>query len=98
MKAKDLLKDSSKWTQGALARNRDGRVCMPGSPDAESWCLIGAICRTYRDNESLNAAIEAVDRVITGGCHDGIDEIEEWNDYPGRTFEEILEVLEKADV
>jgi hypothetical protein len=98
MKVKDLLRDEQRWTQGALARDYCGRECMPGSPDAEAWCLVGAIFRVYHEGSEINEAIDAVTRLIVGYRIDGIDEVEEWNDDPGRTFAEVKAVIEKADV
>jgi hypothetical protein len=97
MKAKDLLSDKSRWTQGALARDRVGRECTPESPDAESFCIVGALCRVYLDDAAINEAIDSVNLVITPMSGYG-DEIEEWNDDPDRTFAEVRLVLEIADV
>lgn len=45
MKAHELLGDSSKWTQGCLARNEHGIPVEAESPTAVCWCLTGALIR-----------------------------------------------------
>jgi hypothetical protein len=97
MKAKDLLSDKSRWTQGALARDRAGRECTPESPDAESFCVVGALCRVYANDVELNEAIDSVNLIISSMIGYA-DEIEEWNDDPARTFDDVRQVLEKANV
>ena len=37
-----VLSDESKWVQGTLAKDSQGRACLTDSPDACCWCLIGA--------------------------------------------------------
>jgi hypothetical protein len=101
MKIKDLLTSDDKWTQGVMARDRFGRECLPGSPDAESYCIMGALCKAYDDGGAMDRAIIAILNAI------GLDEewyecptgaIENWNDDADRTFEDVRKVLEKADV
>lgn len=44
-KARELISDESRWTQGCPARNTEGRYTPIGSPDAVCFCSIGAICK-----------------------------------------------------
>lgn len=38
-----LLSDPARWTQGAMARNRHGKPCLPNIVSAKCWCPIGAL-------------------------------------------------------
>jgi hypothetical protein len=100
MKVKDILSDPSKWTQGAAARNKRGELCSVLSPDATRFCILGAIARVYRSRKSMRecerrvaAAIEALGGRITYST-----EIGDWNDNPYRVFEEVRQVIKKADI
>ncbi len=41
--AADLLEPEGAWTKGASARNAEGGSVSPRSPDACSWCVLGAL-------------------------------------------------------
>jgi hypothetical protein len=61
----NLLSDETKWCQNTFARDKNGKPVSPYSYRARSWCLTGAISRTFGDRFSgkndviteLNAAI-----------------------------------------
>jgi hypothetical protein len=100
MKVKDILSDPSKWTQGAPARDQLGEECPPASPQAVKYCVLGAIAKAYPKREDRIAAAWRVrDAVIDLGwrCRNPLA-ISVWNDYQRRTFEEVRQVIEKADV
>ena len=42
-----LLSDPKHWTQDANARNSKGVKCELDSPDAQCFCLVGAIYKCY---------------------------------------------------
>jgi Fe-S-cluster formation regulator IscX/YfhJ len=114
MKVRDLLTDSSKWTQGALARDASGEPCRPNGDIARQWCILGALTRIYGDTVDFVDATEALGQVIqnldnyddddyvVGEDVDWYavleDEIWAWNDDPERSFSEVLEVLERANI
>jgi hypothetical protein len=101
MKVKDLLSDASKWTQGAAARDKWGKLCSPLSPDAECYCVLGALERAYPADrqERLRAACKIRDAIVSLGwkCKYTIN-VGVWNDAHERTFDDIQKALEKADV
>lgn len=47
MKIKELLNDESKWTQGAYARDAQGRATTTFAQSATCFCLIGAAKACY---------------------------------------------------
>lgn len=79
------------WTQGASARDHRGQPTSPLGPFATSFCLIGAIKRVQcgeREAEEARAMIR--ERIGDGEL------IANWNDAPGRTQAEVLEVLDRC--
>lgn len=60
-----LLRQRSRWCQGALARSEDGTAVDPLSDLAVCWCLAGAIRLVYQgDPVGHNAAYTLVRRQI----------------------------------
>jgi hypothetical protein len=39
----EILSDPNRWLQGVGARDASGEAVYPKSPNAVSWCLLGAI-------------------------------------------------------
>jgi hypothetical protein len=100
MKVKDMFNDEALWTQGSAARDRWGEPCPPSSPMAAKFCILGAIHRIYHNPEDrIDAARRVKDAIVSLGwqCNHPLA-IGEWNDYTYRTFEEVRQVLEKADI
>jgi hypothetical protein len=100
MKVKDIFHDESLWTQGAAARDRLGEPCPPSSPMAARYCILGAIARVYPTRDDRIAAAQRVKDAINNlgwRCNHPLD-IGNWNDYTCRTFAEVRQVLENADV
>ncbi len=60
----DLLQDSERWTQGCLARNKEGVSCPTTSPTAVRFSLLGAL--DYLDSLSSSFDIDAPGADITG--------------------------------
>jgi hypothetical protein len=47
VKMAQLLSDPAHHTKGAMARDARGLECDPESPEAQSWCVLGALNRCY---------------------------------------------------
>jgi hypothetical protein len=100
MKAIDILRDQSCWTQGAMARNRRGDPTGAEYVSAVAWCIMGALIRAYGMEKGLDKEV-AVRRAIRSICKSfdaTYGSVESWNDDPCRTFDEVRQVLEKANV
>jgi hypothetical protein len=99
MKAKDKLTCLADWTQGAAARDRFGLPCSPESKRAVSYCILGVLMRVYEADE-WESAVGRVMKAIwaRGWKRKSLLDIAAWNNHPSRTFEEVRQVIEKADV
>lgn len=80
--------DASRWTQGAFARNRSGEDVHPAHPAATCWCEMGA-----RDALRIPRAarIAYYNMWITQFQWRPVA----FNDAPGRTFAEVVAMLER---
>lgn len=81
------------WSQGADARNAHGRAVGLNSDEAQAWSLLGAFALVASDGippPGVRRALVALSDVI------GTDSLEEWNDAPARTREEVLSALAEA--
>lgn len=76
------------WCQGQI-RDESGRVCLVGSlsSDHDLWWYISP--------EMHVAVFDSLYAVIGGRCDEG-PALGTWNDEEGRTFNEVLEVLDAA--
>ena len=86
------------WSQQARARDVDGSICDPDSLRAVAWSALGAVDASRMRREGILNGIDpsaymqvvyAIRRAIP------TDEfvVEDWNDSPRRTKEEVLAVL-----
>lgn len=74
------------WTQGEM-RSPDGRCCVLGAFDA----LLPFVARADGLVQRRQAVRRALWRVIPPAM-----EISDWNDAPGRTFADVLALLDQA--
>lgn len=93
------LVETSGWCQGAGARTEHGRAVWPDNPDAQCFCMLGAIQRASKfwlwpgGHGPRREAVLAAQKAIGGSP------IAWWNDHPGRTKEEVAaKLLEAADL
>ena len=76
------------WTQGTMARDKNGVAVSSDDKDATCWCALGAVLAVRRE-EWVNA-VPFVRDAVGGG------ELLVWNDTPGRTQAEVLAAFDKA--
>jgi hypothetical protein len=89
--AKEMLKlfdgKPERWTRGAFARAKDpGFIVSPLSDDATCWCLWGAVRRAADDAAVSEYMLDVIESTVDDG-------IAEWNDRPGRTFDDVQKLL-----
>ncbi len=89
MKVKELLDSPEKWTQRANARDSHNLPVNPECDHAACWCLIGAIIRCYPLGSS--DVVRRVDRNV--GCY-----VNNWNDAPERTFDDVKQLVEELNI
>lgn len=79
------------WIQGNYAKTADGTACNIWSEEACSWCLLGAINAAYflTDLKTHSWVTFKISTLTTIG-------IATWNDTPGRSQQEVLDLLDKA--
>jgi hypothetical protein len=80
------------WTQGAFALDRERGVVPVNSPAAVCWCSLGAI--KFADHDLYSDSYFAAEKIL--GRASGNANIIPWNDAPGRTQAEVLEVFDHA--
>ena len=85
--ARALIAAPGGWTQGASARDSNGRAIVSHSPSAVCFCSGGALFRVnghYLENR------EALRRAMN--C----DNLVDWNDVLGRTQAEVVAAFDRA--
>lgn len=78
------------WTQGAYARDRNGRSTCIELLDAVCFCMVASMEVAYQNIEDFRDAIKKVRNSLNVGS------ISLWNDDPARTKEEVCAALRKA--
>lgn len=99
MRTREILLEAARlvsraWTQGATARDRKGHPVPYYSPDAYSFCALGAIQRALGTHPNV-----AQIRVARRACEESIPKpwgLATWNDHPGRTAREVVQLLKGA--
>lgn len=77
-----------RWCQGAAARDACGFPVWSSSPNACQWCLMGAAV-------FLNAPKRATMKLDKTARKLGFTGFIAWQDKPGRTKREVIELLVK---
>ena len=93
------------WTQGTLARDKEGIPTHPQAAGACSWCMSGALHRVAA-SERVNGphfdqAWHALDEAVSKhneavSKHEWPPTFTSWNDDSGRTHPEVLAVFDAA--
>jgi hypothetical protein len=88
------------WTQHADARAADDTPVSPWNPTATSWSLLGALVASLEQLAAYlgePAAISDLARacIKLSDILDA-DSLEQWNDAPGRTADEVIDALGSA--
>lgn len=97
--ARELLTPNSSWIQDGFAHDENGEAVPPESPDAVCWCLSGALDLVAASGASswierlriASALYERVNRAIPQEYAN----MEDWNDAPERTHQNVLDLLDR---
>ena len=96
MKAHEYLSQGDNWCQDSFCQDANGAPMLSGSAEACKRCMVEAINHCYSDDdEALTAQKKVYDTLYKRNC---TDVLTVWNDKPGRTKEEVIELLKEADV
>ena len=66
--ASEVKDDPTAWTQGAVARDKDGNACSSFSKEAVCWCIYGFLRREFETNcnDQMLLAATALKDVVGG--------------------------------
>ncbi len=96
--AKKLIEQG--WIRGDLAQDKDGKSVDPSDPSACQFCLLGAL---YKACEEIGVSYRLVGIKLAGNLpvwyvssvyNGGRSAIAHYNNDPGRTKEEIINLLD----
>jgi len=91
MKIQELFSnDRSRWTKEVCARDINGAEVNFYDDSAVCWCLLGASAKCYGIDFEYDIYNKITAKV---GC-----DVSDWNDAPGRTFEEVKDLVEELDI
>ena len=85
-RARALLADGG-WCQGAVARNKNGRLTISTLPEAVRWCAVGAIFAASPTEAAAKSAVFRLRATLDG------EPVARWND----NAEDVFEVLAGFD-
>ena len=86
----ELYSKPNTWTQRATARNEKGKSCE--IDNGIKFCLNGALSKVYRDDGmQRTVAYYKISKFLGMG-------IIQWNDWPGRTIEEVRDLVKRVNV
>lgn len=102
----EVLTGPEKWTQGYLARTKGAGPIQPWNKDAVCFCLAGALDLVTHRGEAGNPgdwqARDIAHKELKGvlnrlpDAHLRDEYIHVWNDEPERTYEQVIELLDKT--
>ena len=81
-----LLANSENWTKGSYSVDNHGDSVGLSDPSATSFCIVGACMRCGVFSDKLEQIIVAR----------GFTSLENFNDHPSTTHEDVLSVLLEA--
>lgn len=89
MKAYELLEQKG-WCQRVLAKDVSGFNVRPEDKRACTFCAVGALYHCYDSDDAFNITVD-LNSIHRKG-------LVSWNDTTGRTKQEVIDLLKKADV
>ena len=92
--AADLIEPEGAWFQGEYALDAWSYPCSPLDEDAVCWCAMGAIRRVLSaPDDNVDVMFLLMDALLRDF---GSQDIDVWNDAPGRTQGEVVAYLRKV--
>ena len=99
-RAAELLSEPDRWCRELLAKDAGGNGVPSTSPEARSWCMLGATIRSsagYHD-KALGGAVEALGSAVVdlGFSDDRNFVVEQFNDAEDTSHEDVMLVFKHA--
>lgn len=92
-----ILKEEG-WTTGYFARDEDNQPCAAEDDEAKSFCALGAIKRFHHESSDGAAYNKLKSRLHTLVCKRfNSVSIADFNDWPGRTAEDVIYNLQEVE-
>ena len=92
--ARELISVPERWTQGHFARDASGNLVNSSNPAAVCWCVYGATMAAARRVGTTTEGAAEADRALEETF--GGDDLDIWNDAPGRTHAEVLDLFDRT--
>lgn len=92
IRARKRINDPEHWTQGANARDKEGRVAWRGDSSATCWCAYGAVTTETRHISNVVARMRLVGLALIALRWQG--DVMIYNDT--HTHEQVLAVFDEA--
>jgi hypothetical protein len=85
------------WCQGADARDESGNMVHPWDPAAVSWSALGALVAVAANPDDGAVRLEELGLpALALGIAANSDLLQEWNDEPERTHQDIVAAYDVA--
>ena len=98
-RAAEIITPPGSWGQGQTAVDKDGRQVPSSSTAAVCFCALGAINRATRELQQpehvSQRAYQLTNLELVDVAPSAIN-LPAWNDAPGRTQQEVVDLLHKA--
>ena len=91
-----FIENPDEWTRGAWARRQGGKPTSPWSDDAEQWCAVGRVASFIPMNVIDRHGEDFVLDKIQDELNHYEGSVSDWNDAPGRTVGDIIEMYGRA--
>lgn len=82
--------NETNWCRGFYAYDARKRKVYPKDPDAVKWCALGWLIRENRDSKLTDFSNTPLALKVGN--------ISNWNDAPGRTWQEVRDVFKGLDL
>jgi hypothetical protein len=89
------------WCRMYFARTQTDDPTPIFSERAAKWCLVGWLHKVYVSGWEVSIAVERLNSVLSSVLHghtSGTGDLARWNNSPHTTFQQVHELLKRANV
>ena len=91
-KARELISDESRWTQGSYAKDEKGEGTLPWREEAVCFCALGAIKKAGNFHDDCSEPAIFLGRVLRDDM--GLHSVDEYND--SHSHADVLALFDRA--